>query len=92
MASKLRSARVTLANLRPAPGSQQNVRTSFPPALLESYAAYSKNASVVVKALDMVGPQVVAPKVRKLVQVQELGHHSRVVRRLLRSFSQNVDS
>jgi len=92
MASKLRPTRVTLANLRPAPGSQHNVRPIFiVAATTYVFPLYSKSVSVVVKGQGMEEPLVVAIKAKTLVLVQESNQVLREGKPRLPSYSPSAD-
>lgn len=94
MASKLRPIRVTLSNLQPAPGSQQNVRIIAFVAWSIPYAfcSPSKNASVAVKVLDTEERLVVVIKDRRHVRDLGLDQDLKVVKHPSQNFSPNVVS
>lgn len=76
MSCRFRAARITLANLKPAPKSQQNVRIFLLcyvvlPSLMESH--HSKNEWEGVKVRDTGGQQVVVQTDKNLAPDQALG-------------------
>lgn len=74
MSSRFRAARVTLANLKPAPKSQQNVRMLLgllPCVIFLMVFHHSKNELEGVKVRDTEGQQVVVQMGKNLVLDQE---------------------
>lgn len=75
MSSRLRAARITLANLKPAPKSQQNVRNFLLCYIVLSFlmtSHHSKNELEGVKVLDTGGQQVVVQTDKNLAPDQAL--------------------
>lgn len=72
MSSRLRAARITLANLKPAPKSQQNVRVFLLWLAILMTSHHSKNELEGVKARDTGGQQVVAQTDKNLAPDQAL--------------------
>jgi hypothetical protein len=87
MASRVRLPRVTLANLKPAPGSQHNVSCIPLNFTLYSQSPNSKNELAVVKVLDMAGQLDVVPKVKSRALVLGPKSALRVVKHQLPSCS-----
>lgn len=88
MASRL--PRVTLASLRPSPGSQHSV--SYPPVFppYSAQLSYSKNGLAVVKVRVMVVRPAAVTTAKNLGQAQVLGKASRVVNRQSLRYFLNV--
>lgn len=81
MASRIRPPRVSLANLRPAPGSQQNVGTFFSSLeTLIQFTVSSKSELAGAKVRDTEGQRVVVRMDRSLVRDQALDQALRVAR------------